>query len=52
VGVGARLSAAPVTETVHGVRALPVYVTLAGQLIAVVDIALLIVNVSEPLEPM
>ena len=52
VAVGVRLSPpAPVTETVHGVRAEPVYVTLAVQLTVVVDVALVLSNVDEPDEP-
>jgi hypothetical protein len=38
---------APVIATVHGVSADPVYVTLAGQLMVVVELALSIVKVAE-----
>jgi hypothetical protein len=52
VGVGAELSPpAPLTETVHGVRAAPVYVVLAGHDTAVSDVALVIENVFESDEP-
>jgi hypothetical protein len=52
VGVGAELNPpVPLTETVHGVRALPVYVVLAGHDTVVNDVALVIENVLESDEP-
>jgi hypothetical protein len=46
VGVADR-PPAPVTLTVHGVRAEPVYVAEAGQVMVVVDVARAIVKVVE-----
>ena len=43
---------APVTDTVHGVWAEPSYTTLAGQVTTVVELAVVMSNVSEPLLPL